>query len=264
MVEKEDFMSRYRRNWIVAGALALALAPAGAFAETADEVVAKWVAARGGAEKIKALQSAEMKFKANQQGLEFPGKMDWKRPGKMRLEMTIQGKTMVQAYDGKTAWMIMPFLGSLDPQVMSSDDAKEVIEEADLDGPMFDAKSKGNTVELLGKEDVEGSPAWKLKVTLKNGDVQYSYIDVETALQVKETSKRKQQGSEIEVDTYPTNFKPVNGVLFPFTIENKVAGKSVGQFTIDDIQANVPVDDAIFVMPAAKPPAAKEEKKDQK
>jgi len=180
-----------------AASITLAFASAGIAAETADDVVAKWVAARGGADKIRALQSVEMKIKANQQGLEFPGKMDWKRPDKMRLEMTIQGKTMIQASDGKTVWMVMPFLGSPDPQVMSADDAKEVLEEADLDGPMFDAKAKGNTVELVGKEDVEGSPAYKLKVTLKNGDVLYSYIDVETGLQIKETSKRKQQGSEI-------------------------------------------------------------------
>src|SRR5579862_4451550 len=104
------------KNFLAIASIALA---ATASAETADDVIAKYVAARGGMDKIKAIQSLEMKIKANQQGLEFPGKLDLKRPGKMRLEMTIQGKTMVQAYDGKTAWMIMPFLGSPDPQVMS-------------------------------------------------------------------------------------------------------------------------------------------------
>ncbi len=253
-------------------AASMALAATAAFGEepaakTADDVVAKFIAARGGMEKMKAIQSLEMKFKANQQGLEFPGKMDLKRPGKMRLEMTIQGKTMVQGYDGKTAWMIMPFLGSPDPQVMSADEAKEVIEQADMDGPMVDAKAKGNTVELLGQEDVEGSPAYKLKVTLKNGDISYAYIDTDTGLEVKETSKRKKQGSEIEVDSYFTNYKPVNGVLIPFTIENKVQGKSMGQFTVDDVAANVPIDDAIFSMPAAAPKApapAEKEKKTEK
>jgi outer membrane lipoprotein-sorting protein len=249
---------------VAAGALGLAslALPAVAAAETADEIVAKWIAARGGADKIRAIHGLEMTIKANQQGLEFPGKMDWKRPDKLRLEMTIQGKTMVQAYDGKTAWMIMPFLGSPDAQVMSADDAKEVIEEADMDGPLFDAKAKGNAIELVGKEDLEGSPAYKLKVTLKNGDTLYSYIDAETGLQVRETSKRKQQGSEIEVDTYPTNFKAVNGVMFPFMIENKVAGKSVGQFTIEDIKVNPTIDEGSFKMPAAK--AAQPEKKDEK
>ena len=156
------------RKLIAAASMALAATAGAAFGEeapakTAEDVVARMVAARGGLDKMKAIHSIEMKFKANQQGLEFPGKMDLERPGKLRLEMTIQGKTMVQAYDGQTAWMIMPFLGSLDPQRMSADEAKEVIEQADMDGPMVDAKAKGNTVELLGQEDVEGSPAWKLR-----------------------------------------------------------------------------------------------------
>ena len=131
-----------------------------------------------------------------------------------------------------------------------------------MDGPMFDAKAKGNAIELVGKEDLDGSPAYKLKITLKNGDVLYSYIDAETGLQVKETSKRKQQGSEIEVESYPTNFKAVNGVMFPFMIENKIAGKSVGQFTIEDIKVNPAIDEGGFKMPAAK--AAAPEKKDEK
>lgn len=236
------------------------LAAAGARAETADDVVGKYLAARGGLDKIKAIQSVEMTIKANQQGIEFPGKMEMKRPQKMRLEMTIQGKTMVQAYDGKTAWTIMPFLGSPDPQVMSADDAKDVVEQADMDGPLVDYKAKGHTVELIGKEDVDGSPAWKLKVTLKNGDVSYVYIDTETGLNVKETSKRKQQGSEVEIDSYLTNYKPIEGVLFPFAVENKVQGRSLGQFTIDSVKANVPLDDKLFEMPAAPKPADKDKK----
>ena len=243
-------------------AAALVLAAGAARAETVDDVIARHIAARGGMDKIKAIQSVDMAVKANQQGLEFPGRLQWKRPDKMRLEMTIQGKTLVQAYDGKTAWTIMPFLGSPDPQVMAADEAKEVIEQADLDGPIVDAKAKGNTLELVGKEDVDGAPAEKLKVTLKNGDVSYVYIDAETGLTLKETSKRKQQGSEIEIDSYMTNYKPVNGVLFPFAIENKVQGKSVGQFTITDVKPNVTIDEQAFVMPApAAKPAAEKEKK---
>jgi len=241
-------------------ALSALLVAARAGAETADDVVARYVAARGGMDKIKAIQSVEMTIKANQQGIEFPGKMEMKRPGKMRLEMTIQGKTMVQAYDGKTAWTIMPFLGSPDPQVMSADDAKDVIEQSDMDGPLVDYKAKGNAVELIGKEDVEGSPAWKLKVTLKNGDVSYVYIDTETGLNVKETAKRKQQGSEVEIDSFLTNYKPIEGVLFPFAVENKIQGRSLGQFTIDTVRANVPLDDRLFEMPAAPKPADKDKK----
>lgn len=247
-------MSLSIRRVITAASLALA---ATAGAQTADDVIAKYVAARGGLDKMKAVQSLDITIKANQQGMDFPGEMRMKRPERMRLELTIQGKTMVQAYDGKTAWMIMPFMGSPDPQPMSADDAKDIVEQADIDGPMVDYKAKGNAVELIGKDDVDGSPAYKLKVTLKNGDISYIYIDTETGLEVRDTSKRKQQGSEIEVDTYLSNYKAVAGVLYAFSIENKVQGKSVGQFTIEDIKVNTPIDDGIFGMPPAAPkPAA--------
>jgi len=230
-------------------------------AQTVDEIVAKNVQARGGMDKLKAIHSLEFAVKMNQQGLEFPGKMDMKRPDKIRMDMTIQGKTLVQAYDGKTAWMIMPFMGSTDPQPMSADEAKEVIEQADFDGPMVDYKSKGNTVELIGQDDVEGSPAYKLKVTLKNGDISYIYIDTDTGLEVKETAKRKQQGSEVEVDSFLSNYQPVDGVLFPYSVENKVQGKTMGHFTIDSVKTNVPIDDAVFAMPAPAPKAPAGDKK---
>ena len=258
-------MRLFSRTYLAGAALSLAafgLSIAPARGETADEVIAKNVAARGGMEKIKALQSLDMTIKANQQGIEFPGKLQWKRPDKMRLEMTIQGKTMVQAYDGKTAWTVMPFLGSPDPQVMAAEEAKDVIEQADMDSPLVDYKAKGHSVELVGKEDVDGSPAWKLKLTLKNGDVAYLYIDTETGLDIKETTKHKQQGSEVEIESFNTNFKPVEGVLFPFSIENKVQGKSIGQFTIEAVKANVPLDDKAFAMPApAKPAPVDKDKK---
>src|SRR5450759_1556558 len=135
-------MGMSMRKFVAVASLLLAST---AGAETADEVIAKAVAARGGLEKIKAIQSLDKTIKANQQGIEFPGKMRIKRPDRLRLEMTIQGKTMVQAYDGKTAWMIMPFLGSPDPQTMSADDAKDVVEQADMDGPMVDYKAKGHS-----------------------------------------------------------------------------------------------------------------------
>jgi outer membrane lipoprotein-sorting protein len=243
------------------------LAAVAAGGQTVDEIIAKNVEARGGMDKLKAIHSLEMEIKLNQQGLEFPGKMEMKRPGKVRMEMTLQGKTMVQAYDGQTAWMIMPFLGSNDPQVMDADNAKEIIEQGDLDGPMVDYASKGNAVELVGTEDVEGSPAWKLKVSLKDGNVNYVYIDKDAGLEVKETSKRKQKASEVEVDSYLSNYQAVDGVLFPFTIENKVQGKTVAQVTIDSIKANVPLEDSLFAMPAAaaKPPdKAKAPEKDAK
>jgi hypothetical protein len=141
---------------------------------------------------------------------------------------------------------------------MSADEAKEVQEMADLDGPIVDYKSKGNQVELIGKENVEGTPAYKLKVTLKNGDVQTVYIDADSFLEIKEETKRMVRGTETNVESNIGDYKEVNGIIFPFAIESGVKGSAERQkLTITKIELNVPADDSIFKMPAAAPASPK-------
>ena len=159
------------------GIIAVAVIVPAVWAQTADEIIAKNIQARGGADKLKSVQSIRSTATMTMgPGMEAPGVLVQKRGNLARLEFTVQGLTAVQAYDGKNAWQVMPFMGKKDPELMSADEAKEVEEMADMDGPMVDYKSKGNQVELLGKEKVEGTDAYKLKVSLKNGDVQTVYI----------------------------------------------------------------------------------------
>jgi outer membrane lipoprotein-sorting protein len=233
------------------------------WAQTVDEIIAKNVQARGGLEKLKAVQS--IKSTANMsmgQGMEAPGVLIQKRPSLARLDFTIQGLTAVQAYDGKSAWQIMPFMGKKDPEPMSADETKEVEEMADLDGPLVDYKSKGHQVELLGKEKVEGTDAYKIKATLKNGDVQTIYIDSDSFLEIKEETKRTVRGSEQLIESSIGDYKDVDGVLFPFAMESGVKGSQEKQkLMITKIELNVPADDSIFKMPAAAPKAADTPKK---
>jgi outer membrane lipoprotein-sorting protein len=201
-----------RKLWLAIAALAL-LVPC-LSAQTVDEIIAKNVQARGGAEKMKSVQSAKATATmAMGPGMEAPGVLIQKRPKLARLEFTIQGLTAVQAYDGKNAWQIMPFMGKKDAELMSADEAKEVEEMGDIDGPIVDYKSKGNQVELLGKEKVEGTDAYKLKVTLKNGDVQTIYIDADSYLEIKEETKRMVRGTEQVIESSIGDYKEVNGLL---------------------------------------------------
>jgi outer membrane lipoprotein-sorting protein len=226
-------------------------------AQTADEIIAKNVQARGGAEKLKSVQSIKSTATMSMgPGMEAPGILIQKRPALARLEFTVQGLTAVQAYDGKNAWQIMPFMGKKDPELMSADEAKETEEMADVDGPLVDYKSKGHQVELLGKEKIEGTDAYKLKVTLKNGDVQTVYIDSDSFLEIKEETKRTVRGSEQVVEAAIGDYKEVNGIMFPFAIESSVKGSAEKQkLTITKVELNVPADDSIFKMPAAAPKA---------
>lgn len=240
--------------------LALVVLVPAMWAQTVDEIIAKNVQARGGMDKLKSVQTIKSTATmAMGPGMEAPGVLIQKRGNLARLEFTVQGLTAVQAYDGKTAWQIMPFTGKKDPEQMSADEAKEVEEMSDIDGPMVDYKSKGNQVELLGKEKIEGTDAYKMKVTLKNGDVQTVYIDADSFLEIKEEMKRTVRGSEVNEESAIGDYKEVNGIVFPFAIESGMKGSEQKQkLTFNKIELNVPVEDSIFKMPPPAPAPPKE------
>jgi outer membrane lipoprotein-sorting protein len=227
------------------------------YAQTADDIIAKNIQARGGMDKIKSVKSIKTTATMTMgPGMEAPGIMVQKRPEMARLEFTIQGLTAVQAYDGSKAWQIMPFTGKKDPEMMSADETKEMEETADLDGPLVDYKAKGNTVELLGKEKIEGTDAYKLKVTLKNGDVQTQYIDADSYLEIKEETTRMVRGTEHDFESSIGDYKDVDGLIFPFAVESGIKGTDQKQkITISKIELNVPADDGIFKMPPPAPAA---------
>jgi outer membrane lipoprotein-sorting protein len=246
------------RKLCLSAVIAVVLAPA-VLAQTVDEIIAKNIEARGGLDKIKSVQSmrstGKMEFGP---GMEAPGVFIQKRPDMSRLEFTVQGLTATQAYDGKTGWAIMPFMGKKDPEPMTADDTKVMQEDGDIDGPLVDYKAKGNQVELVGKDKVEGTDAYKLKVTLKNGDVKYLYLDADSGLEIKEESKRMIRDTETETETSLSDYREVNGLMFAFATQSSIKGSpQVQKLTIDKIELNVPLDDASFKMPAVAPkPAA--------
>jgi hypothetical protein len=249
-------------------ALALAQAPAAAPASapakpaagmpSVDQLIARSVEARGGMEKMKAVQSIRMTGKMTMgQGMEAPLMFERKRPKLMRMEFTVQGMTGIRAYDGKTGWQLMPFGGKKDPEPMSVEDLQEADEEADIDGPLVDYKAKGYTVELIDKEKVEGSDAYKIKVNMKNGSVSYIYLDADTMLEIKNEGKRTIRGSEIEFESTFGDYKEVGGLLFPFSIQNGAKGHPEKQnIIVDTIELNPSLDEARYRMPAAAAPEA--------
>jgi len=209
------------------GAALLALSVS---AQTADELIDKNIKARGGLDKIKAVKSMRVNAKMKMGPMEAPIVITQQRPENLRVEFTVQGMTGIQAYDGTTGWAVMPFMGKKEPEQMSADMLKQFKEEADFDGPMIDYKTKGNTVEYVGKEDVQGTPAYKLKVTTKDGIESNIYLDADTYLEIKSESKRKIQGQEIEGETVYGDYKDVGGgLLFPMSIESRAKGKEGSQ-----------------------------------
>ncbi|PYJ76572.1 MAG: hypothetical protein DME77_05450 [Verrucomicrobia bacterium] len=221
---------------------------------TVDELVSKNIEAKGGADALHALQSLRLsgKLLVNEGQIELAYLQTKERPGELRTEATLQGMTQIEAYDGKEGWKISPFQGRKDPEKMSADDLKPLMEDAEIDGPLVDWKAKGSTVDYLGTEEVDGTLAHKLKVVRKNGDVSFVYLDPDHLLEIRVLTGRVKHGAYEEVETDLGDYEKTAGVFVPTSIESGRKGDPDKQkIIIDKVEANVPVDDAIFHFPPA-------------
>ena len=237
---------------IAASALTLAsLAPA----QTVDEILAKNFEAKGGLARIRAVQSIRVTGKITLgPGMEAPLVIEQKRGDKLRMDITFQGMTLTPTVlNGTTGWKLMPIQGNPNPEALSPEEMKDALEQADIDGFLVDYKAKGHAIEYLGKEKVEGTEAYKVKVTLKSGDVRTAYIDTDSNLEIKIESKTTRRGAEVEGDTILGDYKEVEGLVIPHSIDGGQKGAPGRQvITITKVELNPKIDDARFVMPAKK------------
>ena len=220
-------------------------------AQTADELIAKNIEARGGLERIKAIKT--MRVTAKIKG--FGGRVmamgeENSRPDLVRVTTTVQGMTAIQAYDGTTGWQVEPFGGKKDPELMGEDSLRDLLLDADFDGPLVDYKEKGSTVEYLGHDLVDGDDALRLKVMLKNGDIIYDYLDPDTFIEIRREIQQFIRGSVRERVESLGSYKPVAGVMFAFAIASGSRNNPDSQtVTLQKIEVNVNIDPAEFALP---------------
>jgi len=264
-----------RRVLLIMAGLALLAAPASA--QTAEEIVAKYIKTVGGAEKIQAVKTLRRTGTYNGGGGFEAAILEENKRGKMvRQEFSLQGLTAVNAYDGHTGWKIEPWQGKKDPEPLGEEETKQIVEDSDFDGPLVNYQQKGNKVEFVGMEPVEGTDAFKLKVTLASGDIRYYFMDTDYYVPIKIETKRMIRGAEREYETSLGDYKEVSGWYMPFSVESNVKGSpNRAKVTYDKIEANVPIDDLRFrlpvtntsAQPGTKPPDAADtlpKKKDEK
>ncbi len=211
---------------------------------SADELVAKNLQARGGADKLRAITSMHTVGKLRLDGgLEAKTETFALAPDKARFEVSLQGLTQVNSWDGTQGWSIDPFQGRRDPQKLSGDDTKELAQAADIAGPLLDAQKKGERIEYLGTEDIDGTDAHKLRVTYKNGDSRVIYLDPDQFLEIRVVDHRIIRGQEQVQTTNVGEYEKVDGVYFPFEQD---------QIHIESADVNKPIDSAMFAFPTAK------------
>jgi outer membrane lipoprotein-sorting protein len=234
------------RILLVLGALVMLSPPIRA--QTVDEILSKNAQAHGGLQKIKSIRSMKITGRISAPSApEVTFTIQKKRPNLLRIDFSDRGKQATQAFDGSTGWETS-FLGG-DALPASEDELKESRDDADFDGPLIDYRDNGETIELASKEDVNGSPAYKLKVSLSDGSIEYYYLDAATGLELKRTRRAKQQDKEIEVTTSFGNYKQIDGLMLPFSIK-ETQGSVQQQITIEKVETNTTIDDSIFKVPA--------------
>jgi outer membrane lipoprotein-sorting protein len=247
--------------WLLTAAM-----PALAQTPTVDDLLAKNLESRGGAERLKAISTrrvagtvtvqvqmppgAQQPAEAAPQTLQMPMQVLAKRPNLMLQEMKMQDRRVVTAFDGQQAWSINPMIGP-SAQLVQGLRAELIRDQAQFDGPLAYAKQRGDKMDVLGKEEIDGAPAWKLAIT--HGDkVTTMYLDEKTGLERKVSSTVNEGGTQLLLESIISDYQPVDGIMVPRKVQTLIGGQTQATVTIDKVEFNVPIEDTEFKMPSAQ------------
>lgn len=221
---------------------------------TAEQVVSRNVAARGGLKAWRAVSTLTLSGRMQAGGKEnpeLPFVMKMKRPHKSRLEIRFEDQTALQVYNGTQGWKLRPFLGRDDVEPYTTAEARESEAWQELDGPLVDYAKKGTKVSLLGTEAIEGHNTYKLKLILKNGEQRRVWIDAGNFLERKiDGEPRKMDGKMRSVSIYYRDFKSEHGLVMPHVFETFIeGGQQSHKLFIDQVGVNQPLDETLFIKP---------------
>ena len=238
-----------RNRYLALSWITLALLTGGAmFAQTAEEIITKHIAARGGAENWAKVQSMKMTGTYSSFSTPHPFTLWRKRPDLYRFDHNLAKWPVTVAYDGRKCWQINPLYGTEDATSIPDADSLVVLRDKDFESILFSYAAQGQPIEYLGEGEVEGQPCHRLKVTLPDSTEETWYLDRETYLEVKVEGRTYDFGRQVSLEAYFDDFREVEGVLIPFYQERQFETR-YRVYTVDAVEINLPVDDALFVMP---------------
>jgi len=219
-------------------------------AQTLDEVLAAYYQAHGGLDKLKAVTAVKMsgKIAFPALGLNLPMVRWQQAPDRLRVETAFPDGKLVQGYDGRTAWWLNPMLGDQAGE-MPEDQARPFREQAEFEDPLVVFREKGYKLELMGREDLEGKPAFRLKLTRAEGREVFFYLDAESGLLLRSTHVVRPAGDATLIEIIYDDQRKVAGLLVPFAIENRVAGKTRARLALDAVEFQPVVAPSFFAMP---------------
>jgi outer membrane lipoprotein-sorting protein len=227
-------------------AAAVGIAGSSASAQTLDEIIAKHLAARGGVEKLRILETVRSSVTIEARGMALPTETWAKRPNKMRRDQKLPDRVVTVAFDGTTVWSRDPAVAGGQPQAVPPPMAASTRDQASFDPLLLSYKEEGHKLELVGAEKLDGTDVHHLRVTRKNGQVEHLYLSAETGLEFRSVSTVEQGGVKAEVWTDFSDYRTVDGIQVPFSLRQSMNGKPVLQVTLTKIEFNVPIDDEVF------------------
>lgn len=217
-------------------------------AQNVKDIVAKHLKAIG-QDKLEKVESYVIKAKVNQMGMEIPMVMKMKKPDKFRMDLEIEGMgKMVQAFNGEKGWTIAPGMGA-GPQDLVGAELEQAMAQADIGGELNNYEQKGNKVELIGKETIDGKETFNLKLTNKEGSIQNYYLDAKSYLILQVKAKVSQMGQEMNVTQKTSEYKDFDGIKIATKITSETPMGDIN-INMEEVLFNQKIDDAIFERPS--------------
>lgn len=219
-----------------------------------DSLVARYLEARGGAARMRAVRAerlvGRMTFANGVTGVDT---IEMARPGRIRTTVHLPAGTLVQGYDGTTAWGISPFGGDSAPHVLDAGTAKNVIAGGDMDGPLLDYRPRGIRVSFAGLDTANGRPAWALSVVRPDSNLDTYFVDTASYQLTKWQGHRLANGIPVIYETYFRDYRRYGGLWFPCRLESHTRGRPGTQLIeVHSVAVDPPVDDDRFTMPGIR------------
>lgn len=218
---------------------------------TLEEIVTNNIEARGGLTNLQALKTLQVAGTMQTMGGEMAFTMYFKDNSKMRMNMSVQGQEIVQAFDGIIGWSINPMMGTTDAQKLPKEQATRFANQADLEGEFVNYEDKGLTLEYVGAEDIDGMTAYKVQVTSPDGESHITYVDAITWFVIRTDREQEMMGQQMMMEILWSNFKDVGGVQLPMQMNIVADGNEFMSMTWTTADVNIDIEDSVFAFPGS-------------
>jgi len=223
-----------------------------AWGQTADELVARNLAARGGADKLRAIRTMVITGTISFGDQSSPLTVKAWRPNQIREEFKVQGTEITRAYDGTIGWQIQKSGEESKVDVLHGGDAENIREEAEnaIEGPLVDYAKKGSKVEALGKDTVGGKPVYKLKITTHGGTSITQFLDAGTYLEVHQEIERTVDGKLTTIVEDVGDYRAVGGMKFAYRfVSGPKENPQATTLQVEKMELDVPIEAGAFALP---------------